>query len=117
LKVVDSVTTAGPVVDMLFDKGEIYVCTIGKELGANSDKFGTVNKLAISPTGKMTLDVQPLFNNLARPVQVLVADLNGDHKTDYLICEFGSLKGELMWMENKGDDTFARHVISSLPGA
>ncbi|MEO6977839.1 MAG: hypothetical protein ABI113_05645, partial [Mucilaginibacter sp.] len=86
LKAIDSVSTAGPVVDMLFDHENIFVCTIGKDLGANSDKFGTVTPLHISKPGKMALDSHPLFSGLGRPVQVLAADLNGDNKTDYVIC-------------------------------
>ncbi|MDP9076771.1 MAG: VCBS repeat-containing protein [Bacteroidota bacterium] len=117
LKVLDSINTTGPVVDLLFDKDKIWVCTIGRELGANIDKLGTITELKISPAGKMALNTKPIFDKLARPVQVLAADLNGDKNTDYLICEFGSLTGELSWMENKGDGTFTRHIISSLPGA
>jgi hypothetical protein len=44
-------------------------------------------------------------------------DLNGDGRTDYLICEFGYMTGALSWMENKGDSGFERHVIRALPGA
>jgi hypothetical protein len=117
VKVIDSVTTTGPVVDMLFDKGAVYVCTIGKLLDANSDKLGAVNELQIAPSGKMSLSVKPLFNNLARPVQIQAADINGDDRTDYLLCEFGNLNGGLSWMENQGNDSFAKHSISNLPGA
>ncbi|WP_183556785.1 FG-GAP repeat domain-containing protein [Mucilaginibacter sp. SP1R1] len=117
LKVIDSVTTTGPVVDISFTPHEILVCMIGKELGANDDKAGSIAQLHISSTGKMNLDAAPVFKNLARPVQILPVDLNGDQKTDYLICEFGNLTGALSWMENKGNGTFTRHVISNLPGA
>lgn len=117
LKVVDSVNTGGPVVDMLFDKTGIYVCTIGKELGANSDKLGAVTELKIAASGKMSLNTKPMFDKLARPVKVLAADINGDNRTDYLICEFGAITGNLCWMENKADGTFSKHIISNLPGA
>ncbi|MEO6633755.1 MAG: VCBS repeat-containing protein, partial [Mucilaginibacter sp.] len=117
LTVLDSVNTSGPVVNMLFNRGEIFVCTIGTELTATSDKLGTVIALTVSPAGKMTLSNTPIFNKLARPVQVLAADLNGDKKTDYLVCEFGNLAGDLCWMENKGDRIFSKHLISHLPGA
>lgn len=117
LKIIDSVTTAGPVVDMLFDKGAAYVCTIGKVLDANSDKQGAINELQISPSGKMSLSVKPLFNKLARPVQIQAADINGDGRTDYLLCEFGNLNGGLSWMENQGNGNFVKHSISNLPGA
>lgn len=117
LKVVDSVTTPGPVVDMLFDNGLIFVCTIGKVLDANSDKLGAVSELQITPSGKMNLNSKPLFDKLARPVQILAADINGDGRTDNLICEFGNLNGALSWMENNPNGSFTKHTISNLPGA
>ncbi|XHR96646.1 hypothetical protein ACFJIV_08305 [Mucilaginibacter sp. UC70_90] len=117
LNVIDSVSTTGPVVDLLFDHGNIMICTIGNELGANSDKLGAITQLTISAEGKMQLASQPIFNKLGRPVQILAADLNNDNKTDYVICEFGSITGELCWMENLGTGAFTKHVISNLPGA
>ncbi|WP_413667210.1 FG-GAP repeat domain-containing protein [Mucilaginibacter sp. Mucisp86] len=117
LNVIDSVSTTGPVVDILFDHGNTMVCTIGNELGANSDKLGTITQLTITAEGKMQLAARPVFDKLGRPVQILAADLNNDGKIDYVICEFGSITGELCWMENLGNGTFTKHVISTLPGA
>lgn len=65
----------------------------------------------------MTFDAKPVFKDLIRPVQILAADLNGDHLTDYLICEFGNLIGELSWMKNTVNGVFVKHVISKSPGA
>jgi hypothetical protein len=117
LNVIDSISTTGPVVDILFDHGNTMICTIGNELGANSDKLGTITPLTITAEGKMQLAARPIFYKLGRPVQILAADMNGDNKTDYVICEFGSITGELCWMENLGNGAFAKHVISTLPGA
>ena len=117
LKVTDSLKTDGPVVDMLFDKGKILICTIGKELGGNSDKFGSVNELAVSAGGKLQLSKTALFSKLARPVQIKSADLNNDGLTDYLICEFGNINGELCWMANNGNGNFTKHMIRQVPGA
>jgi len=38
-------------------------------------------------------------------------------KTDYLVCEFGNLKGALSWLENKGEGRYERHVIRAVAGA
>jgi hypothetical protein len=116
LKIVDSVETDGPVVDILFSNNQIYVTTIGRVLGANADKFGTVTELSIN-NGKTISGKVPLFNNLARPVQVLKTDLNNDNKQDFLICEFGNMNGQLIWMENKEPNNFIKHVVSNRPGA
>jgi hypothetical protein len=74
-------------------------------------------QLGIGAKGKMKLFPHALFDGLARPVQILGADLNGDHKEDYIICEFGNITGRLIWMENRGNNEFTRHIISNLPGS
>lgn len=117
LKIIDSIATDGPVVDILFDHGSTMICTIGKDLNANSNKQGMIIPLKISAEGKMNLAPQPTFDKLGRPVQVLAADMNGDNKTDYVICEFGSITGQLCWIENMGNGNFSKHTISTLPGA
>jgi len=115
-KVMDSVKTAGPVTDILFDQGKTMICIIGRELGATSDKFGTINELTISGAGKMYISTKPVFSGLARPVSVLAADLNNDQLTDYILCEFGNINGELCWMENKGNGSFIKHILRGMPG-
>jgi hypothetical protein len=117
MKVLDSISTNGPVVDISFNNGELLVCSLGKDLTGNSDKFGNVYKLQISKGGKMKFANKAMFDKLARPAQVLPVDLNGDDKTDYVICEFGNLNGALSWMENNGNGTFAPHIIKNVSGA
>ncbi|HET9825569.1 MAG TPA: VCBS repeat-containing protein, partial [Chitinophagaceae bacterium] len=67
--------------------------------------------------GRMEEDTVALFDHLRRPVQITSADLNNDGKEDYIICEFGNLIGALSWMENMGDNKFARHILRATPGA
>ena len=52
----------------------------------------------------MKMTAMPLFDKLARPVQIAEADLNKDGKQDYIVCEFGNLTGALSWMENWVND-------------
>lgn len=117
LQLIDSVGTADPVVDMLFNADRTLICTIGRELGANSDRFGAVNELTISKAGKLAITRQALFTKLARPVKVLAADLDNDGKTDYVICEFGNINGELCWMQNVGRGNFIKRTLRPVPGA
>jgi hypothetical protein len=67
--------------------------------------------------GRWVLDSVPLTAGLERPVQMQAADLNGDGRVDYLVCEFGNLVGALSWLENKGNGQYERHVIRAVPGA
>jgi len=105
----------GPVVDIDFTQNKMLACDIGI-LNPNNGKFGKAQFMT-SEHGKMSLDSTPLFADLRRPVQITAADLNGDGKEDYLVCEFGNLTGALSWMENLGNDKFTRHVLRASPGA
>jgi hypothetical protein len=114
--IIDSVQLPGPVVNLDFEKGKIMACDIGF-LNPTNGKFGKGQYIYPDPKGKMRPDSVPLFDNLSRPVQISAADLNGDGRTDYLVCEFGYMTGALSWMENMGNSHYQRHVIRAFPGA
>lgn len=117
LQLIDSLVNKGPLVDINIYGNEYLICKIGSNLFGNNSSNGDLTPLTISNKGKMNAGTEPLFQNLARPVQVQSADLNGDLQKDYLICEFGNVNGSLFWMENKGDEQYLRHDIRALPGA
>lgn len=117
LQLIDSMVNNGPLVDINISGNEYLICRIGSNLFGNNSSNGDLTPLRISKKGKMNARTEPLFQNLARPVQVQSADLNGDLRKDYLICEFGNVNGSLFWMENKGDEQYLRHDIRAFPGA
>jgi hypothetical protein len=115
---VDSVYTDDAIIDIRFHNNEIFACSIGKSLtiGTSTNKFGKVFPIVVSNQGK--LQIKPaLFEHLARPVQVLPTDMNGDGRTDFFLCEFGSLRGSLSWMENKGGGRYQQHIIRNSAGS
>jgi len=116
LRPVDSLRMTGAVVDMEQRGKDLVACNIGL-LTPNNGKFGKAQSLVIGPDGKMKGDSLPLFDRLARPVQLTAADFNRDGREDWLACEFGNLTGALSWMENKGEGRYERHVIKAVPGA
>jgi hypothetical protein len=116
LRVIDSLNTSGPVVNLDFDKENLIACNIGI-LNPNNGKFGKEEFINIDSHGAWQIDSSKTIDSLQRPVQITSADLNQDGKTDYLVCEFGNLKGALSWLENKGNNKFERHVIREVPGA
>lgn len=124
LEALDSVRVEGGIVDMIRQDSEWVVCNIGV-LNPTNGKFGKLQvlrkKAGISGDaaggGRWGLDTVPLAVGLERPVQVQAADLNGDGRVDYLVCEFGNMVGALSWLENKGDGEYERHVIRAAPGA
>jgi len=105
----------GPVVDIDFMQGKMLACDIGV-LNPNNGKFGKAQFID-DERGKIRIDSTPLFSGLRRPVQIVPVDLNNDGRQDYVVCEFGNLVGALSWMENMGNNKFARHVLRASPGA
>jgi hypothetical protein len=115
LQAVDSFHNNGPLVDIEFQQNRMLVCNIGV-LNPNNGKFGKAQFVNFDVSGKIGQD-SLVLDSLQRPVQISSADLNNDGKTDYVVCEFGFLKGSLSWMEGLGDHKFRRHVLRPLPGA
>lgn len=113
LRLTDTVSGSGTVVNIENDQGLLLMTDIGK-LNPNNGKYGKGEIININ-NGQGTKKI--LFDSLQRPVQVTAIDLNKDGRMDYLVCEFGYLTGALSWMENLGNNQFKRHVIRSVPGA
>lgn len=112
----DSVAVKGGIVDMQLEGDSGIACDIGN-INPNNSKIGRVCRVWYDSGRKMHLDPAAFLRDLARPVQVTGADLNGDDRRDYVVCEFGNLKGALSWMENTGRGDYIRHTLRAQPGA
>jgi len=110
--VIDSVPSAGTIADIDFTDGKMLLCDMG-QINPTNGRFGLGRYSSIDPGGKMHLDSLPFLKGLARPVQIVSADLNKDGMMDYLVCEFGFMMGDLSWYHNRGNDSFQRKVIAS----
>lgn len=116
LRLIDSAADEGGVVSME-RQGPVWVsCDIG-ELNPNNGKSGALRRIETDRAGRLLVDSPAYYSPLARPVQAVPADINGDGRMDWVVCEFGNLVGALSWLENKGDSGFERHVIRAAPGA
>jgi hypothetical protein len=116
MRLSDSARVRGGVVDMqvLGDSG--IACNIGN-IYPNNGRSGRVDRFWYDKNNKLVIDTVPFLKGLERPVEVLGADLNGDNRTDYVVCEFGNLKGALSWMEAVAGGGYIRHVLRAQPGA
>lgn len=115
-QLMDSLRFHGEIVDIEFLGDSGIACDIGN-INPNNGRLGKAYPAWRDGSGKLVIDTVALFQGLARPVQVSPADLNGDGVRDYLVCEFGNLKGELSWMEGSAGGGFVRHVLRAQPGA
>lgn len=74
-------------------------------------------------SGKLTVHdlrsgvTRTLLDSLQRPVYAVYSDLDSDGREDIILCEFGNLSGQLSWFQNKGNDSYQKHVLRALPGA
>jgi hypothetical protein len=104
-------TVPGSVVAMAGSTAGRLVCNIGA-FQPNNALAGTIDRW--EPASATFKNV---VGGLKRPVHMAVADLNGDGREDIVVCEFGYLKGELSWWENKGNGMYEKHVLRNTPGA
>lgn len=100
------IKTPSPNVNTAFIEGKTYLLSIGKIL-PNDEKVGDL--FQVNAPAKLV----KLVDGLKRPVDMQVADFNGDGNSDYLICEYGYQAGQLVWVDGK---TKERHVLKSQPG-
>jgi hypothetical protein len=103
----------GPLVNLLQKRDRTLGCIIGDDIMANDLNVGSVMAIG-NPEDTF---FQVIFPRLARPVQIEQVDLDNDNLEDYIVCQFGNLKGELTWMRNNGNNAFEKHSLSPLAGA
>ena len=107
LQVSSIIRTPSPNVNTAFIQGKNYLLSIGKTL-PNDEKLGYL--FQVNAGGKLA----KLVDGLKRPVDMQVADFNGDGTMDYLLCEYGYQAGQLIWVDGKSKE---RQVLKSQPGA
>jgi hypothetical protein len=112
----DTIVFKTPVVAASFKKEALAFCNIG-EINPNNGRSGKLQSFFQDENGHLHPDSLLVIDSLARPVDFQAADLNGDGRTDYLVSEFGHLKGELAWFEDTGEHRFKKHILRNLPGA
>lgn len=62
-------------------------------------------------------EARPILDGLERPANAVLHDLNGDGRTDLLLCGFGNYIGRLSWHERLLDGGWRAHELWPKPGA
>ena len=114
LKLIDSLETGGGVVQLLQVDNEKIACNIGMFL-PNNLKVGSIQNIS-GENGKLS-KYKNIYGYLMRPVNLVHTDINGDGNKDFVVCEFGYLKGELSWLQNNGNNNYSKHILREAPGA
>ena len=116
LKLTDTIAMNGIITDLVITENQWTACNVGI-INPNNGRHGSLQQINIQGNDLKKVDKKILIDSLQRPVQIHPADLNGDGKIDYIVCEFGNFSGALSWLENKGNNKFVRHVLRDQPGA
>ena len=81
-------------------------------LDPNDIETGVVLKTKVPSFSRRDL----VFASLARPVDFVAGDLDGDQEEDLVVCHFGNEVGKLSWYKKNGDQ-YDQKVIKNVPGA
>jgi hypothetical protein len=113
-KLLAAPTFNSPPVDLFVDPDGMFITTVG-DLSASDVPTGELNYMGKPKPGGSAR--YTLMNELMRPVETIVSDVNGDGRNDMLICERGGLLGQFTLHENLGSNRFAPYVFFERAGA
>ena len=68
------------------------------------------------PKGKLRVG-DNLIEELTRPVDLLIKDINQDGNDDIFVCSYGNNIGDFSWFENLGNESYTKRLIYPLSGA
>jgi len=107
-------TDSAPIA-LIHEPDKLWVALIGRILPSD-ERLGQV--WALRPQGQTWLPTR-LLVGLRRPVEMNLADMDGDDKKDLLIASFGNLLGKLSWfgpLEGR-DGPLREHSLQQLSGS
>lgn len=95
-----------------YDSGRLYVLLVGRGPEPSEAQGGSI-LLIDGPEA----EPRTILQGLKRPVDMELADLNGDGIEDFVICEYGHQAGYLSLFVSTEDGDFERQILSDAPGA
>ncbi len=90
-----------------------YVTLIGHIFPSDKREGG----LIFLPRDQTIPQVRPVLEQLPRPTDTTVADLDGDGRNDFAVCAYGNRLGRFSWFQNLGEGRYREHVLLDRPGA
>lgn len=75
-----------------------------------------VGRVELYRRGETGYDREVVLADVRRVADVQPGDFDADGDIDLAVAVFGYSRGEILWLENMGDGSFADHLLHSAPG-
>lgn len=102
----------GAPIDVHWEDGRLYVLLVGPGPEPTEGAAGALLRI-----DNPEAPPQPILTGLKRPVDMEIADLNGDGIEDFVICEFGLKAGFLSLYLSDADGNHRRQILRAEAGA
>jgi hypothetical protein len=102
---------SGPI-SLTLQPDALLVTLVGRLFPSDEAK----GKLLRVEPGPGVMKITKTCGALRRPTDAVFADLNGDGRQDFVLCQFGNVLGSLSWFESLANGRWKEHVLAGLPG-
>ena len=102
-----------------FVEDSAFVASIGDIFGNQTSdvRVATISELSLLDQSIEGASISVVIDDLYRMAGMDAADINGDGVIDFVVCGFGTRRGNVAWYESQSDGSYREHVLSSRPGA
>lgn len=109
-----SMKIGGAPVRLTFGDDGWYLTLLGDFFGSDELKAGVIR---MEPPKAGGTKYQTLLRQCPRTTDTELADLDGDGRTDLVVCHFGNILGRFSWYQNLDGTQYKEHVLLNRTGA
>lgn len=119
-EIMESIPVPSPPVDIDIRENQLTLTLVGTlRLEPTDNSYGELIQIYRAPGEETYSNFSRFPNELNRPVQTIMEDINGNGYEDILIAEFGYYTGSLTLYEHDGPGStwYTRKILKDAPGA
>jgi len=106
-------------VGIAFVEDAAYVASIGDIFGdlTSAERIATISRLSLAEQSFSAASISVVVDDLYRMAGMDAADVNGDGIVDFVVCGFGTRRGNVAMYLSQSDGSYREHELISRPGA